>query len=125
MTRTSLRLACAGFGLLLLALAAVHVRMNGPTRLVILPIALGIAMLLPAAFGEGREFIEEACLRFRNAAFVCFVVAIGVLVFVMALHDRHSSLAQKAASLGASCWLVAMMMTFCFAYYASKRRAVN
>lgn len=72
-----------------------------------------------------HEAIEEACVRFRNAAFICFAAAIGVLVFVMALRDHHSALAQSAASLGAACWLVAMLMAFCFAYYASKRRALS
>ena len=83
----------------------------------------GVVMLVPAAFGE--RVAEEACLRFRNAAFVCFAAAIIALTFVISLTDRHGLLAQQAASLGAACWLVAMMMTFCFAYYASKRRAVN
>ena len=72
-----------------------------------------------------HQAIEEAYVRFRNAAFICFGAAIAVLVFVMALRDHHSPLAQSAASLGAACWLVAMMLAFCFAYYAAKRRAVN
>jgi hypothetical protein len=117
MTRPSLRFACAAFGLLLLALAAFHVR--------VLPIVLGVLMLVPAAFGESDDEIEGACLRFRNAAFGCFGVAIALLTFVLSLTDRRGPLAQQAASLGAACWLVAMLMTFCFAFYASKRRALN
>src|SRR5437660_477988 len=89
MTRTSLRLVCAGLGSLLLALAAFYVRLAGPARLVILPITLGMLMLVPAALGERREKVEEACLRFRNAAFACFGLAIALLMFVMSLHDRH------------------------------------
>ena len=123
MNQNSVRLACAGFGSMLLALAAIHVRANGPARLDLLPIIIGVVMLVPAAFAE--RAVEEACLRFRNAAFVCFGAAIIVLMFVLTLRDRHGALAQQAASLGAACWLVAMMMTFCFAYYASKRRAVS
>jgi len=123
MTRTSLRLACAGFGALLLVLAAAYIRMAGPARLVVLPITLGLLMLVPAAFGERRDAIEEACLRFRNAAFACFGTAIALLTFVMSLRDRHSAVAQHAASLGAAVWLVAMLMTFCFAFYATKRRS--
>jgi len=72
-----------------------------------------------------RQSIEEAYVRFRNAAFICFTAAIGVLVFVMTQHDHRSALAQSAASLGAACWLVAMMLAFCFAYYAAKRRALS
>jgi hypothetical protein len=125
MPRTKLRHACAGFGALLLALAAVTVRLDGPTRLALLPILLGTLMLVPAAFGERGEQVEEACLRFRNAAFVCFGVATALLAFVISLHDRHSELSQQAASLGAACWLVAMLMTFCFTYYAAKRRAIS
>ena len=117
MTRSSLRFACAGFGLMLLASAAFHVR--------VLPIVLGVLMLVPAAFGEMDDGIEQACLRFRNAAFGCFGVAIALLTFVLSLTDRRGLLAQQAASLGAACWLVAMLMTFCFAFYASKRRALN
>jgi|GEM_PF-3424772 len=123
MKQNSVRHACAGVGSLLLAAAAFHVRANGPSRLDLLPITLGILMLIPAAFGE--HAVEEACLRFRNAAFICFGAAIVALMFVITLKDRHTLLAQGAASLGAACWLVAMMMTFCFAWYASKRRAVS
>lgn len=123
MKQNAVRHACAGFGAFLLAAAAFHVRANGPSRLDLLPITLGMLMLIPAAFGE--HAVDEACLRFRNAAFICFGVAIVVLMFVITLHDRHSAVAQQAASLGAACWLVAMMMTFCFAWYASKRRAVS
>lgn len=72
-----------------------------------------------------QQAVEEAYLRFRNAAFVCFAAAIGVLVFVMTLRDHRSAFAQSAASLGAACWLVAMVMAFCFAYYASKRRVLS
>ena len=72
-----------------------------------------------------HQAIEEAYVRFRNAAFICFAAAIAVLVFVMTLRDHRSALAQSAASLGAACWLVAMLMAFCFAYYASKRRAIS
>jgi len=125
MSSSTLRMACASAGSLLLALAALSIRSTGPTRLALLPISIGILMLVPAAFGETREHVEAAYARFRNAAFVCFGAAIAVLVFVMALPDRHGTLAQRAAALGAACWLVAMMMTFCFAFYASKRRAIN
>jgi len=72
---------------------------------------------------QRRDAIEEACVRFRNAAFACFGAAIALLTFVMSLHDRHSAVAQQAASLGAAVWLVAMLMTFCFAFYATKRRS--
>jgi hypothetical protein len=123
MKSSTLRFACAGFGLLLLAVAGLYVRADGPTRLVVLPIVVGALMLAPAAFGERRDAIEEACLRFRNAAFGCFFVAIALLTFVMSLHDRRAPVAQQAASLGAACWLVAMLMTFCFAFYATRRRA--
>jgi len=72
-----------------------------------------------------RQSIEEAYVRFRNAAFILFGAAIAALVFVMVLRDHRSALAQSAASLGAACWLVAMMLAFCFAYYAAKRRALS
>ena len=117
MTRPSLRFACAGFGSMLLASAAFQPRA--------LPIILGILMFVPAAFGESDDGIEGACLRFRNAAFGCFGVAIALLTVVLSLTDRRGPLAQQAASLGAACWLVAMLMTFCFAFYASKRRALS
>ena len=125
MSRTTLRFLCAGFGSLLLAMAALAVRVNGMTRLALLPMSVGVVMLVPAAFGEAREHVQEAYRRFRNAAFICFGVALFLLSFVMTLSDRHGALAQEAASLGAACWLVAMMLTFCYAFYASKRRALN
>jgi hypothetical protein len=125
MTPSSLRFVCAGLGSLLLVLAASYVRFAGATRLVLLPTVLGTLMLVPAVFGERRDAVEEACLRFRNAAFACFGVAIALLTFILALHDRRGALAQQAASLGAACWLVAMLMTFCFAFYATKRRAAT
>ena len=125
MSRQSLRFACAGIGCLLLAIAAFFIRTNGSTRLALLPVSMGVVMLVPAAFGETREHANEACLRFRNAAFVCFGLALTLLMSVLALRDRHGAIAQRLASLGAACWLVAMMLTFCFAFYASKRRAIN
>ena len=86
----------------------------------------GILLLAPAAFGGGaqdRARIDEDARRFRLAALVCFSAAVVLYAFVLMLRSR-GDLAQSAASLGAAFWLVAMLLLFLFAFYASRRRAL-
>lgn len=129
MISPALRVACATAGVLLLAAAASMIRGEGVQRAELVPVVSGLVLLLPAAFGGGAarsrdlDRIGEDARRFRLAALVCFSLAVTMYAFVVMLHSR-GELAQSAASLGAALWLVAMLLLFLFAFYASRRRAL-
>ncbi len=123
------RVACAAAGTLLLAATAVLISIEGLQRIEILPLMFGTVVLAPAAFGGGASRrrdagrVEEDARRMRNAALFCFAVAMGLYVFVL-VAGASSQLAQNAASLAVAFWIVALLLTFAFAFLASRRRAL-
>ena len=122
MIRPSIRLACAAAAVVLLILGGFHTG--------VLPIIAGALLLFPATFGGGAatvddlERIETSRRLFRNAAFLCFSAAVALYAFVLSTTDRLGEVAQQAASLGAAFWIVALILLFLFAFYASRRRAL-
>ena len=122
MVRPPIRIACAAAAVLLLAAGGFHAG--------VLTIIAGALLLIPATFGGGAaserdlDRIETSRLLFRNAALICFGVALALNALVLSMTDRLSAVAQQAASLGAAFWLVAIILLFLFALYSSRRRAL-
>ena len=116
------RIACALVGVVLLAVA-------GFDRNVPVMIA-GALFLLPATFGGGRtragdlQRLETSIRLFRSASLLCFGAALGLYAIVLSMKDRLGAMAQQAGILGAAFWLVALLLLFLFAFYASRRRAL-
>ena len=117
-----IRIACAAAAVAFLGYAARHADA--------IPIVIGALFLVPATFGGGAaseedvERLETSRRLFRNASLTCFAIALALYALVLSLRDRLGALAQQAASLGAAFWLVAVILLFLFAFYASRRRAL-
>ncbi len=129
MISPALRVVCAFAGVILLAVAASMIRSDGAQNAEIAPVVAGLLLLAPAALGGGAARrhdlarIEEDARRFRLAALICFSIAVTMYALVLLVRGR-GDLAQSAASLGAAFWLVAVVLLFLFAFYASRRRAL-
>jgi hypothetical protein len=122
MIRPSIRISCAAVAVVLLAAGGFHAG--------VLPILAGVLFLIPATFGGGAateddiERLDVSRRLFRNASLVCFGAALALYAVVLSMGDRRGAIAQQAASLGAAFWLVAVILLFLFAFYASRRRAL-
>lgn len=129
MISPALRVAFASVGVLLIATTAFLIMDDGVQRIELLPALIGLLFLLPAALGGGgakrRDLarVVEDARRYRLAALICFGMAILMYSLVVMLRS-HGDFAQSVASLGAAFWVVAMLLLFLFAFYASRRRAL-
>lgn len=124
----SMRFSCAAAGVVLLAATAVLIGVTGLQRIELLPAIFGVVFLAAAAFGGVARLrdvvrVEDDIRRLRDAALFCFSVAVAMYVFVLVAGPR-SDLAQSVTSLAIAFWIVAMLLTFVFAFYASHRRAL-
>lgn len=65
---------------------------------------------------DDREVLDAELSRYRGAMFICFVVAYLMLIVSVTWPG-----AKDVASLGMAVWVVAFLLLFPTAYYASRR----
>jgi hypothetical protein len=94
----------------------------------VLPFVLAALFALPAMFGgdvppaEDLPRIAEQLIRFRSAMVSCFLAALVLLMFAAGRLLPTDDFVQRAASLGAAFWIVAVLLSFFVAYYRTQLR---
>lgn len=112
MIRPSIRVASA-----LVALFVLLVTRNPFALLIAIP--LFATWRAPAA--DELPSIEGDYRRYRLAMFVCFVAAYLSFLFAVTTRGLRSDSIQRVAALGGALWIVAFLLLFPTAYYASRR----
>ena len=70
------------------------------------------------------ESIQADLARYRTAMFTCFVASYVIFIIAVTTRGLHADALQRLAALGGALWIVAFLLLFPTAYYASRRALV-
>jgi hypothetical protein len=131
MLSTPMRALCA-FAAVVAFYGGIAGLVVSPNALYVLALFAAAVLVMPAMFGGAKPTesdlprIEEQLHRFRSAMLICFAATAGVYAFVITSRGRtRTAVLQQLSSLGVALWLVAFVLMFFVAYYATQRRTAE